>query len=209
MARCKAPDCGKVFDKEGDMRVVWCSIDCALILARIRQDKAHAKAAAKKRRDKLNIEKANRKAVRDLNRRTLSWQHKKTQAVFNRMRRMEEFDWFQERGIEPYCISCRNTKMDWACGHFVPVSAGSSILRYDPLNTWLQCNKNCNSAQSGNRAGYEEGLVIRFGETRGREIIDYCKARTGAHKVTCEELEEMRAGFSIRVRELEAKAAAA
>lgn len=208
MPKCKAPECGEAFKREKingqpDLRVTWCSIDCALIIARARQDKAHAKTAADTRRARLKREKANRKDLRDLNRRDKRWQHKQTQRVFNRLRRLEEFKWFADRGIEPYCISCRKTNMDWACGHFVSVGAGNSILRYDPLNTWLQCNKNCNSALSSNRQGYEEGLVIRFGEARAQSIITHCKAGTKPIQVTWQELEEMRAGFSARVRELE------
>ena len=59
-----------------------------------------------------------RKAKREFNRSDLKWQHKQTQAAFNKMRVLEEIKWFTDRGLEPECISCGKKNMDWCCGHF-------------------------------------------------------------------------------------------
>lgn len=202
MAKCKAPGCGKSFKKpNGDMRITWCSPDCGVALSAHRRAKDRDKALAREKKKAKDAAKANRKAVLDLNRRDRRWQHKQTQPVFNRMRRLEELLWFQERGIEPYCISCRNTHMDWACGHFITVAAAGR-LRYDPRNTFLQCNMNCNSAKSGARGDYEEGLIFRFGDHEGQAIIDYCKSNTGPRVWDWLELENMRIEFAARSREL-------
>lgn len=155
-----------------------------------------------------------RKAKRELDRNTLSWQFKKTQIAFNKMRRLQELKWFQDRNQEPECISCGKTKMDWCCGHFV--TAGSSTnLRFEEKNTFLQCNRYCNMGLSGNRKGnkttrgYEQGLRDRFGEIEGNEVIDWCE--TNQHKTrkfTCEELEKMRAEFSAAARKIESELSA-
>lgn len=169
-----------------------------------------AEASKKAKAKKVEREaKAARKAKVDLNRRTLSWQLAKTQQAFNKMRRLQEIKWFKDQGLEPECISCGKTHMDWCAGHLI--TAGSSgNLRFDESNVFLQCNFRCNQNLSGNRKGnsstrgYEQGLIDRFGEQRGREIIQYCEENQ--HKVkrfTCDELERMRARFNSAIRSLE------
>lgn len=165
----------------------------------------------KKARKQISREKKRQNNVkrRNLNRQTLGWQHKQTQMAFNKMRRMEEFLWFKERGLEPECISCGGTKKDWACGHFKTVGS-SGGLRYNRANTFLQCNKYCNSSKAGNiegcknTRGYKKGLIERFGDNVGGAILEYLEKEQ--HKLadwTCEQLEEMRKGFNQRIRELE------
>lgn len=168
----------------------------------------HKKVKAKLNRDKKRESNLKR---RNLNRQTLGWQHKKTQMAFNKMRRMEEFLWFKERGLEPECVSCGKTKMDWACGHFKSVGS-SGGLRYNRANTFLQCNRYCNRGKSGNiegcknTRGYKQGLIDRFGVNVGGAILEYLeKEQYKAAKWTCEQLEEMRKGFNQRIRELEAQ----
>jgi len=138
--------------------------------ARIAQDRA------KKKRDKQIS-----KDLRDLNRRTLSWQHKQTKTAFNRMRVLLEKLRFEERGLEPECISCGKTNMDWCCGHYSSV-ASHGEHRYNPINTYLQCNARCNSHLSANKSGdkttrgYDQGLIDRFGEDEAHRIIEWCTA---------------------------------
>ena len=205
MRKCKNKDCSKqlnaaakctdIIEKKG-----YCSAECLVI-----HEKAKRVAAAEK---KVKADrKKDRAAVRELNRKSLSWQHKQTQPVFNRMRVLEELKWFKSRGLEPVCISCGKPNMDWCCGHFKTVGAQSN-LRYDELNTWLQCNRNCNMCKSGNiegdknARGYKQGLLDRFGAEEGKRIIDYCESNTEPYKWTIDELEVMRAKFNARVREL-------
>lgn len=185
----------------------FCGTDCArdFALDKIEKDK-------KKRRNKLireekEIKKANRKALRDFNRKDIRWQHKQTQKAFNKMRVLQELKWFKDRNIKPYCISCKKTNMDWCCGHYKTVGAQGG-LRYDRLNTHLQCNRYCNMGLSGNLSGnkntvgYTQGLIDRFGEDRGLYIIDYCNSKKDAVKWTCQELESMRSEFNRNIREL-------
>ena len=100
--------------------------------------------------------------------------------------------------------------MDWACGHFKTVSAQGN-LRYDPINTYLQCNRYCNMGLSGNiegnknTHGYKKGLLKRFGEEEGLGIIEYCETHTEVKKWQCDELIERRQFFNKRIRELESE----
>lgn len=145
----------------------------------------------------------------ELNKKSLSWQHKQTQPVFNRMRVLEELEWFYSRNLEPICISCGMPKGNdiWCCGHLKTTKA-QPVLRYDERNTFLQCNRYCNMALSGNingnknTAGYIQGLKNRFGDVAANEIIEHCETTTESVKWTCEQLEQMRAQFNKRIREL-------
>ena len=128
----------------------------------------------------------------------VGWQHKTCQPVFNRSRVLEELQWFDEQGIEPYCISCGKTKMDWCCGHYKTVGS-ARVIRYDRVNTYLQCNRYCNKALSGNiegnktTHGYKQGLLSRFGKSKGQEIMDYCaKKQHEKRKWTWQEVEQIK-----------------
>lgn len=170
-----------------------CSPKCALEYARGNRIKTQRKEA--------------KAAVLDMNKKTLSWQHKQTQKAFNKMRVLQEKLWFKERNSEPECISCGKTNMDWCCGHF-KTRGSQPELRYDEKNTYLQCNKYCNMALSGNISGnkntrgYVAGLRWRFGNKKAQEILSYCE-KNHVKKWTCEELEEMRKGFNVKIRQLE------
>ena len=129
-----------------------------------------------------------------------------TQIAFNKMRKLQELKWFADRGLEPECISCGKKNMDWCCGHFKTV-ASQGWLRYDEKNTFLQCNRYCNKALSGNISGnkttrgYISGLEERFGKECAIKIIMYCetdRVRTWG----CEELIEMRKGYNAASRYL-------
>lgn len=184
-------ECGKYFQPYNSMQKV-CSVKCAALLAR--------KKEAKKR------EKQNRKDLIEFNRNDRKWQLKQTQRSFNRLRKLEEFKWFEDRGLEPECISCGKTKMDWCCGHFKTVGS-SPGLRFDKKNTYLQCNRYCNSALSGNiegnskTRGYKKGLIERFGQEKANEIFAHCE-KEHRSDWTCEELAQMRKDFNRQIREL-------
>jgi len=132
-----------------------------------------------------------------------------TQAAFNKMRRLEELLWFHERGLDPTCISCGQPLGGdvWCCGHLKSRGA-SSGLRFDPMNTFLQHNRRCNMALSGDiegtktTMGYKAGLLERFGQEEGQAIIDYCESHDKVREWKCDELMEIRKGFNKRIREL-------
>lgn len=192
--KCRA--CKTKFEPRNSLQVA-CSPGCALTL--VRKDKQRKADKATKQA------KAERRAF---NRRDLTWQHKQCQRVFNRMRVLEELHWFRERGKEPECISCGKTHMDWCCGHFKTRGAQPG-LRYDRMNTFLQCNKACNESLSGNiegnrtSRGYKQGLVERFGEAEAKRIMDYCESKTAPVKWDWQELEALRKEWNQRIRELE------
>ena len=133
-------------------------------------------------------------------------QHGLTQAVYNRLRVIQEKKWFADRGLEPECISCKKTNMDWCCGH-LKTRGSQGNIRYEEDNTKLQCNRYCNKGLSGNingnktTRGYLQGLVDRFGEDKAQEIIDFCETNTEVKKWTGEELSEMRRKFNIEIKE--------
>lgn len=136
----------------------------------------------------------------------LTWQHKQTQKAFNKLRKLQEFQWFDDRGLEPECISCGKTKMDWCCGHLKTVGS-QGALRYSETNTYLQCNRYCNMALSGNlngnktTRGYLQGLKERFGKEKAEIIINWC-ARDRVKTWTCNELIELRREFSKEIKRL-------
>jgi hypothetical protein len=173
--------------------VFFCDINCAT-----------AKAFTGKDKGKKIKERENKAAVVELDRKSLKWQHKKTQPVFNKLRRLQEFKWFSDRGLEPVCISCRKPlgNDQWCNGHFKSVGSNGR-LRYDFKNSYLQHNNSCNNHKSGDATQYEVGLVVRFGEEVGREIISYCEENNSPIKRTWQDLERIRKEFNKQIKMLQ------
>lgn len=195
---CKARSCKQKFTPRNSLQVV-CSPKCAI---------EHARALADKKQ--LAKKKQWAREKREYYANDVQKQLGLTQTVFNRVRVLEELIWFRERGMEPECISCGKTNMDWCCGHFKTVGAQSN-LRFDMMNTHLQCNYYCNQNLSGNiegnkvTRGYKQGLIDRFGEERAQEIIDHCETNTDPVKWSAKDLMQYRKELSRRERELKAK----
>tara|TARA_R110000764_G_scaffold216189_3_gene303048 strand:+ start:906 stop:1541 length:636 start_codon:yes stop_codon:yes gene_type:complete len=171
-------------------------------VAKFKRDTAKKIAKAKQVRTKEI--KVNRKSVVELNRKTIKWQHKQTQPRFNLLRRLQELKWFSDRGLEPVCTSCRKPlgNDQWCNGHFKSVGANGR-LRYDFKNSYLQHNYNCNQQKSGDASNYEKGLIERFGEKEGCEIIHYCEENNKPLKLSWQEIEELRIKFNKQIKELE------
>ncbi len=198
----RCTNCKKYFDADsmiivtaGKFHNQECLIEYGMkkTVSVIKKAKAHKKKVGAEQKKKFNFN-------------DLRKQKKLTQTAFNKMRKLQELKWFKDRGLEPECISCGKKDMDWCCGHFKTVGS-QGWLRYDEKNTYLQCNRYCNKALSGNingnksTRGYLEGLKERFGETRSLQIINYCETdRTKTW--CCEELNEMRKGFNSASRYL-------
>lgn len=138
----------------------------------------------------------------------LSHQRDLTQKVFNKMRVLEEMVWFKSRAIEPYCISCLRENMDWCCGHY-KTRGSHPELALDPMNTYLQCNKHCNSSLSGNiegnkhSIGYKQGIIHRFGEKAGNEILEYLEQPHEPKRYREDDYKKLRKKYRERIRELE------
>lgn len=182
----------------------FCCFECASSKANEQTSKRVEREKKKVKQVRANTIKVNKKAVKELNRKTLSWQHKQTQKVFNKLRRIHEFKWFSDRGLEPVCISCQKPigNDQWCNGHFKSVGANGR-LRYDFINSYLQHNRNCNMAKSGDSVNYEKGLISRFGEKEGREIISYCEENNKPLKRSWQEVEELRVEFNKEIRKLQ------
>jgi len=200
MAKCKM--CKKKFvPKFNSMQITCNEMDCAVAYAR-----SVTGARWKKECDD------NKKMHKDLKKKVkaddIEHQKSLTQDVFNRMRVLEEKIWFQDRGIEPYCISCGKTHMDWCCGHYKSRGA-QAILRYDRSNTFLQCNNYCNKNLSGNIAGnkntigYIKGLLLRFGDKEGQTILDYCETMNEPRSYDTPWLKQFRKECAAKTRQLE------
>ena len=141
--------------------------------------------------------KANKKAVTELNRKTITWQHKQTHTVFNQLRRLQEFKWFSDRGLEPVCTSCGKPlgNDQWCNGHVTSVGSNGR-LRYDFMNSYLQHNNRCNKNLSGDVRNFKKGLIIRFGEEEGLAIVDYCEKYNSQITRTWQDIEELRKEFN-------------
>jgi len=181
----------------------FCSFACASNKANEQTSKRIKRENNKAKQVRANTIKVNKKAVKELNRKSLAWQHKQTQPVFNKLRRLQEFNWFSDRGLEPVCISCQKPLGgdQWCNGHFKSVGANGR-LRYDFTNSYLQHNRNCNMAKSGDAVNYEKGLIARFGEKEGREIISYCEENNKPLRLSWQEIEELRVGFNKQIKAL-------
>ena len=158
---------------------------------------------AKAKQVQANKNKAIKSDLREFNRKSLKWQHKQTQIVFNKLRRLQELKWFSDRGLEPVCISCQKPlgNDQWANGHFKTVGSNGR-LRYDFSNSFLQHNMQCNMKKSGDIDGYKKGLVVRFGEAKAKEIIDYCEKNNSPIKYTWQEIEALRVEFNKKIKKL-------
>ena len=177
------------------------SVDCSIEYANRKRSEATRKAAKV-------VKASNAKQKRLFKVNDVQKQLKLTEKAFNKLRKLQEFKWFVDRGLEPECISCGKTHMDWCCGHFKTVG-GSGALRFSERNTFIQCNKYCNSSKSGNiegcknTRGFKAGLVERFGY-EGAENIKWLEANQSQIKRwTGEELKGMRKKFNEQIRGLE------
>jgi len=202
--KCKAPSCSNIFDRDKSRPfVTWCCNDCAYEISMVNLKKSREKAAKKAKFEK----EAPTRALKEYNRKQVKWQKPRTQDAFNRMRVAEEMLWFKVRGIEPYCISCLRTNVDWCCSHLRSRGAYPE-LSFDRENTFAGCNRNCNKALSGNlngdkhSIGFLEGLKHRFGKEEGQIFIDHYKGGHKLKKYTWQDLEDMRAEFNERLREV-------
>lgn len=179
----------------------FCSYDDAIKWANEQTSKRIKREINKVKQVAVKEAKANKKALTELNRKTIKWQHKQTQPVFNKLRRLQEFLWFSDRGLEPVCISCQKPlgNDQWCNGHFKSVGANGR-LRYDFMNSYLQHNRSCNMAKSGDAVNYEKGLISRFGEKKGREIISYCEENNKPLKLSWQDIEALRVDFNEQIK---------
>ena len=201
--RCSKPGCKEYAKIPAPKLKAYCSLDCMVWTGKNNVDRDKKKKA--KAEDAERIADKKKFQASDL-----PWNHKTCTLAFNRSRVMQELKWFEDRGLEPECISCGKKNMDWCCGHYKTVGSAGG-LRYDRKNTYLQCNRYCNKGKSGNISGdkttrgYLQGLKERFGYKEGCDIIEYCT--TNQHVVkhwTCDEVRQIKED-SLRIQKMLSK----
>jgi hypothetical protein len=135
-----------------------CSVAC--VIARANKNIEKAKVKAVKARAKQTA-----KNKREFNESDKTWCRGKAKEQLHR--------WIQYvRDVGMPCISCGNTNpnIKYDAGHFRSVGSAKE-LEMEPRNIHKQCSLNCNQHLSSNRAGYEAGLIERYGV----EYLDWLK----------------------------------
>ena len=213
--RCKC-DCGIELPKISECttpleKLRFASRECQtkVGLANLKKIQANnkKKTAAKVKQKKKAVTKRNADFKARVKGSDLTHQLALTQKMFNKMRKLEEFN----GALKPICVSCEKPAnmgnlYDFACGHFKTVG-GFPELRFNTLNTWLQCNKYCNCSLSGNIAGnkrtigYTQGLKNMF--DGADKLMRYLERPHKNYTRDCESLKVVRAWCAGRVRQLE------
>lgn len=182
---CKArdPETGLRCNVRFVPRAPWqeaCSPECADRKVKADNAKQAAKQVRKQRQER-------REGLERL--KTRGDHAKAAQIAYNRWRRLSQIA--EGRG----CISCgtHNGKMN--CGHFRSVGSAPE-LRFEPLNTWLQCER-CNTSLSGNLIEYRKALVILGVD------LDWLEGKHEPKHYTIDDLKAIKTEYSRRARELE------
>lgn len=121
---------------------------------------------------------------------------KEAQSAFNA--------YIRERDRGKPCISCGATEQQtdylkisgWVASHYRSVGACPE-LRFDELNVHLACVR-CNSHLSGNIVEYRLGLIERCGQN----VVDYLEGHHEPKHYTIEDLQEIKATYRRKAREL-------
>jgi hypothetical protein len=170
----------------------WCSPDCAVVLARQAQEKQ-------------------RKSIAQRNRREIKVRKEKLKSRAEHMREAQtEFNAFiRLRDAHLPCISCDSIATDeglitgsrWDAGHYRSVGACPE-LRFEPFNVHRQCVR-CNRNLSGNAVEYRIRLVNRI----GAEKLAWLEGPHEARKYTISDLQEIKAQYRAKIKELKGRAA--
>jgi len=170
----------------------WCSPDCAVVIARDKQEKKRKSLASIERRE-LKVRKEKLKSRAD--------HLREAQAAVNEYVRL--------RDAHLPCISCDSMPNDsdlitgsrWDAGHYRSVGACPE-LRFEPLNIHRQCVK-CNRNLSGNAVEYRIRLVRRI----GAETVAWLEGPHEVRKYTVEEIKTIKAEYRAKTKELKREAA--
>lgn len=165
----------------------WCSPDCAVVIARDKQEKKRKSLASIERRE-IKVRKEKLKSRAD--------HLREAQAAVNEYVRL--------RDAHLPCISCDSMPNDsdlitgsrWDAGHYRSVGACPE-LRFEPLNIHRQCVK-CNRNLSGNAVEYRIRLVLRI----GAETVAWLEGPHEPRKYTVEEIKTIKAEYRAKTREL-------
>jgi hypothetical protein len=170
----------------------WCSPDCAVVIARAKQEKKRKELAKVERRE-IKVRKEKLKSRAD--------HLREAQAAVNEYVRL--------RDAHLPCISCDSTPNDndlmtgsrWDAGHYRSVGACPE-LRFEPLNIHRQCVK-CNRNLSGNAVEYRIRLVLRIGADK----VAWLEGPHAPRKYDVEQIKAIKAEYRAKIRELKRRAA--
>ena len=188
---CKNPACRASFVPRESFQT-WCSPDCAVVIARGKQEKKRKSLALVERRE-IKVRKEKLKSRAD--------HLREAQAAVNEYVRL--------RDAHLPCISCDSTPNDndlmtgsrWDAGHYRSVGACPE-LRFEPLNIHRQCVR-CNRNLSGNAVEYRIRLVQRVGVDK----VNWLEGPHSARKYTVDEIKVIKAEYRAKTRELKRAAA--
>ena len=154
----------------------WCSIDCAIELAKINRQK--------------KLDKQHRQRKRELKDNDRKFHIQKTQTLFNRF--------IRARDHEEMCISCgRNHNGQYHAGHYRSIGANPE-LRFCEYNCQKQCSP-CNSYLSGNLINYRINLIHRI----GLEKVEWLEGPHKAQNYTIEDLKKLQELYKRKIKEME------
>lgn len=184
LRKCKVKACRKQFVPAKPF-IDWCSDDCAHALALEKLAKIKERVVrAERKADKVKREKLKTRG---------DWMREAQQA-FNAFIRE------RDRQAGHSCICC-GEPLDWSgnnvdAGHYR--SRGSAPhMRFVDNNCWAQTKK-CNRYQAGRAVDYRIGLIKRI----GMEAVEALESDQTARKWSITELQEIKATYRRRLKEL-------
>lgn len=165
----------------------WCSPDCAVVIARAKQEKKR-KALAQVERREIKVRKEKLKSRAD--------HLREAQQAFN--------EWIRLRDADLPCVSCDKPSTwagQWHASHFRSVGS-SPEHRFNPANVHKACSV-CNNHMSGNILGYKPELERRIGV----EAVEALLGPSEPKRYTVEEIKAIKAEYRAKTRELKRAAA--
>jgi len=187
--KCRVKTCRTSFIPRQSFQT-WCSPDCAVVIARGKQEKARKSLAQVGRAD-IKVRKEALKSRGD--------HMREAQQAFN------EFIRARDQAAGHHCISS-GKPLDWSgnavdAGHYRSVGSAPH-LRFDERNCHAQSKQN-NRFLSGNAVDYRIGLIARIGQ----QAVDALESDQSVRKYTVEEIKAIKAEYRAKARELKGRAA--
>ena len=187
--KCRVKTCRTSFIPRQSFQT-WCSPDCAVVIARGKQEKARKSLAQVGRAD-IKVRKEALKSRGD--------HMREAQQAFN------EFIRARDQAAGHHCISS-GKPLDWSgnavdAGHYRSVGSAPH-LRFDERNCHAQSKQN-NRFLSGNAVDYRIGLIARIGQ----QAVDALESDQSVRKYTVEEIKAIKAEYRAKARERKGRAA--
>lgn len=180
----KCRHCRDTFTPAKSLQVA-CSVDCALAMAKAKNEKARQALALVERRE-VKARKEKLKSRSD--------HMRETQQVFN--------EWVRLRDADLPCVSCgRHHQGKYDAGHYRTVGSNPA-LRFEPLNVHKQCSP-CNTQLSGDIVNYRIELVRRI----GAEKVAWIEGPHEPQRYTIEDLKALKAEYRAKLKDLKGRVA--